>query len=111
MNEMQQLEQEIKATQEIISRRNLALKLSENHEFRKLILDEYFVKEASRLIHIAGDPSLDEKQRADALQMALATGHLKRYLSAIVGMGQAAENSLPDKYAMMDELRSEEGNS
>nr|DAP56844.1 MAG TPA: hypothetical protein [Caudoviricetes sp.] len=37
--------------------------------------------------------------------MAQATGHLKRYLSAIVQMGTSAENSLIEANETLNELR------
>lgn len=108
-NDIQDLEAQIKNAEELLANRNMALKLGDNHEFRKLILDEYFVKEAARLVQLSTDPSLDKDQQADALAMAQATGHVKRYLSMIVQMGAHAERDLPDAKQTLEELRAHAG--
>lgn len=110
MSDIQDLEQEIKEAEELIARRKSALKLSENREFRKLFHEEYFHTEAARLVQLSADPALTLEQRADALAMAQATGHTKRYLSMAVQMGAVAERQLPDMVATLDELRSVEAN-
>jgi len=103
------LEQDIEGAEELVVRRNMALKLAANPEFRKLFNEEYFVTEAARLVQLSADPSLDLNQRADALNMAQATGHAKRYLSMIIQMGAHAERDLPEARATLDEMRAEAG--
>lgn len=110
MSEIQQCEQEIKNAKELIERRRMALKLADNPEFKKLFLEEYFVNEAARLVQISADPNLSLEQRADALAMAQATGHTKRYLSVVVQMGAHHERALPELEAHLDELRAVEAN-
>jgi len=108
MSDIQDLEQGIKDAEELIGRRQMALKLSENREFRKLILEDFVVTEAARLVQLSADPALNVQQRADALSMAQATGHLKRYLSMMIQMGYQAERELPQMQNALDELRSVE---
>jgi len=108
MSELQDLEQGIKDAEDLVSRRNMAIKLAGNHEFKTLFLDHYFTTEAARLVQLSADPILDSNKRADALAMAQATGHMKRYLSMMVQMGAVADRELPDMHAALDELRSVE---
>jgi hypothetical protein len=108
MSDIQDLEQGIKDAEELVSRRQMALKLSENREFRKLFTDGYFLTEAARLVQLSGDPSLTLEQRADALAMAQATGHTRRFLSMTIQMGAHAERELPELNAALVELRSDE---
>ena len=105
MSEIMGLEQEIEQAEDLVSRRNMALKLFENREFRILFMDEFLTKEAARLVHLSSDPALNADQRADALAMAQATGHVKRYLSMTVQMGAVAEREIADMKASLDELR------
>lgn len=105
MSDIQDLEREIVAAKELIGRRNMAHKLSENHEFRVLFHEGFFVEEAARLVQLSADPSLSIEQRADALSMAQATGHTKRYLSMMFQMGAVAERELPQMEASVEELR------
>lgn len=108
MSDIQALERDIKNNEALVEHRNLAIKLSENFEFRKLFHEEYFVSEAARLVQLASDPALTKEQQADALEMAKATGHTRRYLSMIVQMGYHAERELPDQRAALEELRAAE---
>lgn len=108
LSDIQDLEQGIKDAEILINRRRMALKLSENLEFRKLILEDFCVTEAARLVQLSGDPILGDKERADSLAMAQASGHLKRYLSMMIQMGYHAERELPQLHAQLDEMRSVE---
>jgi hypothetical protein len=109
MSDIQELVRDIENAENLLERRNMAIKLSENREFRKLFMEDYFTTEAARMVQLSGDPSMDAQQRADALAMAQATGHTKRYLSMMIQMGAVAERELPDMHAALAELRSEGG--
>lgn len=108
MSDIQGLEQDIQNAEELAARRQMAIKLSGNREFRKVFLDDYFVTEAARLVQLSADPSLTQEQRQDALAMAQATGHTKRYLSMMIQMGYVAERELPAMRAALEEARAEE---
>lgn len=86
------LEQQLNKGKQSVELRNLALKLSDVPEFKKLILEEFCVKECARYAQLSADPSLGAAERADALALAQAAGHLKRYLSVVVRMGDVAES-------------------
>lgn len=107
-NDVQALEGQLARTKELIDRRNLALRLSSNRDFRKLILDEFCVKEAARLVGESADPALDPRERADALAMAQSAGHLKRFLSATFQMGAVAERDISEIEEALAEARAEE---
>lgn len=100
-----ELEANIKTAEELIEVRQRAYRLSENADFRKLFHEEYFVIEAARLVQLSTDPALTLEQRADALSMAQATGHAKRFLSMQIQMGAHAERDLPQMKETLAELR------
>ena len=100
------LEQGIKDAEELVARRDMAMRLSQHRDFRKIFMDDYFVTEAARLVQLSADPALTQEQRGDALNMAQATGHAKRYLSMMIRMGSHAEEELPEMRATLEELRS-----
>lgn len=102
------LEKQLADAKHLIEQRRLAQKLSENYEFRKLILDEFCTTEAARLVHMSADPAMDAQQRADALSMAQAGGHLRRYLSMMIQMANVAERDVPNIEAELAEVRSME---
>lgn len=108
MSEVAQLEQQLKDAKELVAVRDLALKLGQNFEFRKLILEDFIVNEAARLVAQSADPNLDEVGQKAALGMAQAAGHLKRYLSFIVVRGNTAEADIPVIENALVEARVEE---
>ncbi len=90
----------------LVELRDIADKLCRNRDFKKLILEEYMVNEAARLVQVSGDPNLTKDQKEDALAMAQATGHLKRYLQVVTQMGNHAESQIPNIDDEIAELRS-----
>lgn len=109
MSEVFALEKQREQATEDLARRDLALKLYNNPEFKKLILDEFCTKECARYAQASADPALDDRARADSLALAQAAGHLRRFLSVIVTMGNAAERQIPDLDMAIQEARQEEG--
>lgn len=107
MSDVEQLEQQLKSAKEGIARRDMALKLSSNREFRKLILDDFIVTEVSRLMGVAGDPSVSKEDREIANDMAKAGGHLKRFLSVTVQRGALFDRDVVDLEIELAEARGE----
>jgi hypothetical protein len=101
------LEDQLKNAKELVERRQMALKLASNREFKKLILEGFCEKDAARLVGESADPALPEKERADALAMAQAGGHLKRFLSAVFQMGYVSERDIPEIEQALEDARLE----
>jgi hypothetical protein len=108
MSEVQQLERQLADAKILSEQKRLAMKLADNHEFRTLILDEFCTKECARYAQSSADPALDANERADALAMAQAAGHLKRFLSVKIQMGYVAERDMTEVEAALVEARQEE---
>ena len=111
MSELQQLEQQRADNQEAIELRDAALRLSENKDFRRLFIEMYFKTEAARLVQLSSDPVLKQDQREDALSMAQATGHAKRFLSMLVVRGNTLSREMDDLDEQIAEARQEEENA
>lgn len=107
VEDLQAGEQQVENFKELIEKRAMALRLTQNPDFRKLINDDYLVKEAARMVQLSSDPNMTAEQRADCLGMAQATGHFKRFLSATLQMGFVAERDLPALEAELAEMRAE----
>lgn len=108
MSTIEQLERNKEDNKKLIDQSNLARKLIGDSKFRKLILEEYMIHEASRLIGSSADPNLSDVQRADMVAMAQAPGHLKRWLNVIGRMGDQALRDNAEIDLQLDELRAEE---
>jgi hypothetical protein len=102
-------ERQIADAKLLVERRQIAMRLAENREFRKLILDGFCLHDAARYVQESADPFLNAEQRQDALNMAQASGHLKRFLSITIQMGAHAERTIGDLEEALVQAR-EEGN-
>lgn len=109
MTEVEQLEEQKDSFKEAIELRDCALRLHENADFKKLILNKFMLEECARYVQVSADPALKPENRADALAIAQAAGHLKRYLSIVVQMGNHAENSMVRLDEAIDDVRNEGG--
>lgn len=109
VSQVAQLEQQQDQAKTLVERRQMALRLAQNPDFRRLILDEFCLQEAARYVHSSADPALTAEQRQDALNIAQASGHLKRFLSVTVQMGAHAERTLPELEEALAQARIEEG--
>lgn len=90
---------------DLVKTRDLALRLEKNREFKRLILEEFCEKECARFTRESCNPALSEEQRADSLAMAQAAGHLLRWLSMQVTMGNQAEKQIRDIDDEIAEIR------
>lgn len=108
MSVVERLEKQRELSLSLIEQREMANRLLGNADFRKLIMEEYMVNEAARYVQLSGDPALTVEQRADALAMAQATGHLKRWIDVQEKMANQAENDLASLDEMIAEARVEE---
>lgn len=108
MNDVTALEQQLSDAKKLVEQRQLALKLSRNRDFRKLILEEFCEKECARYAQNSSSPALSAEERADCLGIAQAAGHLKRWLSVQVQMGAHAERDMPNIEEALVEARLEE---
>ena len=108
MSEVAALEEQLSGTKDAIERRDRALRLYNNPDFKKLLLDEYCVQECARYAQLSADPALDDRQRADALAIAQAAGHLRRFLSMCIQLGNSAERSIPELEEAIAAARAEE---
>ena len=109
MSDVLSLEKQLNNAKELVVKRELALKLSENPEFRKLILEDFCVTECARYAQLSADPGLSDRERQDSLALAQAAGHLRRFLSVTIQQGYVASNSMQDLEDEIEAARQEEG--
>lgn len=107
MTQIHQLEKFIKDQKTLAEMADAAVRLNENADFRKLIVNGFCLTEAARYAQESGDPMLSKDQRQDALNMAQASGHLKRFMSVTIQMGNDADRAIASAEAQLIEARSE----
>jgi hypothetical protein len=109
MSEVSALERQLADAKDSIARRDIALKLYKNPDFKKLIIDEFCGTECARYAQASADPALGDRERADSLAIAQAAGHLRRFLSVCIAMGNQGERLTPEIEQAIHEARAEEG--
>ena len=82
-------------------------KLMGNALFRKIIMEDFCIQSAARYVQESCDPLLTAEQRADALALAQAGGHLKRWLDITLRMADTSERSILDVDEELEKLRAE----
>lgn len=110
MNEVAQLEAQRDHARKAMERREAVERLMRNKDFKDIIVDGFCRDECARYVQESGDPLLEPAQREDALNMAQASGHLRRFLSLIYTMGNQAEGSLVSVEEELEAARAEEAN-
>jgi DNA-binding GntR family transcriptional regulator len=108
MSDIEEVEVSIEEVKKLVERKNAAKKLASNREFRKLILEGYFVDEAARLAGLSADP-LHEKHRGEIILGIQGISLLRQYLQTIIRMGDIAEAELKEHQETLDELREMDG--
>ena len=106
---IESLEKNIAGYKDQVERQKMALRLANNRDFKKLILDEFCVQECARYAQASGDPMLNAEQRADSLGMAQAAGHLRRWLSVLNQMGNTALGQIEANELELERVRAGEG--
>jgi hypothetical protein len=107
MSDIANIEAHIADMQSLVDRKDLAMRLEQNRDFKKLILEGFIEVECARFARQSGNPALSAENRADALALAQSAGHLQRYLSMVVQMGFEAEKQIKQGKEAIDEMRQE----
>ena len=108
MSEVLNLQKQRDDAKEMIEQAETALRLFNNPDFKKLILNEFCINECARYAQSSADPALNESQRADCLAIAQAAGHLRRFLSVKIQMGNQADRQMFDLDQAILEAQSED---
>lgn len=107
MQKIREMETHIEQQKEISAFADAVMRLQDNPDFRLVINEGFMLHQAARYAQESGDPALQPHQRQDALNMAQASGHLKRFLSVSVVMGNMADDSIVSAQQELAELRAE----
>jgi hypothetical protein len=109
-NDINQVEVTMEFAKELIKNADVAQRLTNNPDFKAIILDGYFADEAARLGHLVGDPEtvMDPKRGTMVQNDLIGIGALKRYMSTILMLGRRAEADLLEQGETLEELRAAE---
>jgi hypothetical protein len=103
--QIQEAEAQIENAKIFVAQRDRLLRLTGNLDFQKLIIEGFCKDECARYCHMSTEPGMDAQDRADSLAAAQAGGHLKRWINALILMGNRAEKDSKDCEELLAELR------
>jgi hypothetical protein len=107
-NQVQAIEANIKAARKLVELGNALERLKSNKDFRTIVMEGYFEKEAIRLVQAKANPSLQsaEMQRSILTQID-AIGNLNMYFTTLVQQAALATKSIEQDEAAVEEIRGE----
>lgn len=108
MSNVADFEYHIAGLKEQIELRDAAIRLNQNPDFRKVILQNFCVTECARNAQNSAHPQFTAEQRSDSLALAQSAGHLRRYMSVTVQQGNVAASTLAEAEEQLDEARASE---
>jgi hypothetical protein len=105
----EQVDRAMRDLRVVAERREEALRLLNNRDFQSLIMRFYCVDEAARLAQMGGMLGVSKVDQDSAIEMAKATGHLKRFMDVTVKQGEQAIAQLSNYNQEYSELIQGEG--
>lgn len=107
MSDIAEIELSIQAAKDLVSRKEQALRLAGNRDFKKLVLDGYVKDEAVRLAGLSADPNMKAHQD-DIFDAIKSISLFRQYMQNIVTIGNVAQNELLDQEQVLEEIRTQE---
>jgi hypothetical protein len=110
MNEqIENLEVSINEAKKYVDKMHSVLALTKNRDFVDVIERGYFENEASRLVLLKADPSMQKPEDQAAILKSIdAIGYFRQYLRTTIQMGRMMEKSMQEDQATREELLAEE---
>lgn len=107
MSEEKLLEVSIEEAKKMVDLRDQALRLTDNREFRNVILNGYLKEEAIRLSEISAMSQLKDSRDEIFLEIqGISLFH--QYMRQVISRGDVAEQEIREQYETLDELRAGE---
>lgn len=95
---------------EAIAFANSLEKLHKNRDFKKVIVDGYFKKEAIRLVNLKADPNMQSPEKQAAVVQAIdSIGALRNFFGTAYHQADWARNAIEAAEEELEAIRTEEG--
>lgn len=106
--QIEEIEISIEQSKKLIDMMESMKKLTDNPDFKKVIIDGYFKDEASRLVLLKADDTMqDDKDQMQIMNQINAIGYVRKYFSTIYQLGHMAERSVEADKQTREELLAE----
>jgi hypothetical protein len=110
-NEIRQVEQSLTQAKQLLAMGESLQRLYSNRDFKKVILEGYFEKEAVRLVHLKSDAAMTSQVHQENIIKQLdGIGALVQYFQTINQLASIATNSIASDEQTLSELLEEEAN-
>lgn len=108
-DQIQAIESSIQRAKKEVDLGDALERLRNHRDFKKVILEDYFEKEAVRLVHLKSDPCMQkpEMQQSILAQMD-AIGAFSQFLNTLLRRAELARKSILSDEEMREELLAEE---
>ena len=105
---IEEIELNITQAKAIVDRGAALERLRNNRDFKKVVLEGYFEKEAIRLVHLKSDFNMQSAEsQANILDQINAIGALSGYFNTVRHQGMLAEKAILSDEETRDELLAE----
>lgn len=104
-NDLEAIEISLSEAKAKIALKNALDRLSDDINFQQVIINNYFVNEASRLVLLKASPAMQSNEDQQAIIKAIdAIGHFRQYLHSIIQIGNMAEKAIKDDEETKEEI-------
>ena len=106
--QIEEIEISIEQARESIAKMEALLNLTKNKDFKLVIEEGYFEKEASRCVLLKADPNIQDEASQKMLDNTIiAIGYLRQYFTTVMQLGRMAQHSLAADEETKQELLAE----
>lgn len=110
MEQYEEVEVSIREAKKMVELGNALQRLEKNRDFKKVIIDNYLREEAIRLVHLRGDPNMqDEESQKVIFQLMDGITGLTQYCNKLRHQSYLAEKAIEDGESVLEDMRNEEG--
>lgn len=108
-NQLKEIEDSIKSARKLVELGDTLERLKSNRDFRAIVLEGYFEKEAIRLVQAKSNPALQSAEMQKLILTQIdSIGNLNLFFATIVQQASIARKSIEQDESMLEELANEE---
>jgi len=105
---IQEIELNIKEAQRMVDLGAAVTRLTNNRDFKKVVMEMYFEKEAIRLVHLKASPHMQEPARQAAIIKDMdAIGAFYQFLRTLEMQAEMAKRAVEDSEQLREEILAE----
>lgn len=102
---LEAIDRSIKQAQALVELGSAVDRLRSNKDFKKIVIEGYFEKEAIRLVHLKADPSMQSAASQQSINQQMdAIGAFSQYLDMTLRHADQARKQIASDESMRDEI-------